>query len=59
LAGPNHKEMLAKALSDLRAKGIETSEGALLAAHERLHLDAQKQIENELATGRLGHLPGP
>jgi len=59
LARPNHKEMLAKVLEDLLAKGVQSSEAALLGTHERLHDEAQKQIENELATGRLTHGGAP
>ena len=59
LAKPNHREMLAKVLADLTAKGIATSEAALNGTHESLHDEAQKQIENELATGRLSHGSSP
>ena len=58
LARPNHQEMLAKVLADLRAKGLGTTEAALVAGHQRLHADAEKQIESELASGKLGHGSG-
>jgi len=52
LARPNHREMFAKVLADLRAKGISVSENTLLGQRERLHDEAKKQIVNELASGR-------
>jgi len=52
LARPNHREMFAKVLADLLAKGVNTSQEALLAQRERVLEQAKKQILDEIAAGR-------
>jgi hypothetical protein len=44
--------MFAKVLADLLAKGVNTSQEALLAQRERVLEQAKKQILDEIAAGR-------